>query len=784
MPKNSGDIFSVEIPDLLLDHLKALREGSGLSIEIIKERGYRSVLGKKTLVEAGFSKAQCRIPGLLLPIHTPDGAVPLPAYRPDSPREVRDKKVKYELPRGTSSRLDVPPRCLTAVKDPSIDLWITEGQKKADSLADHGLCAADLLGVWNFKGRNEFGGITLLTDLDHIALNGRTVNIPYDSDLMTKSSVRQALDRFTAHLQRKGARVNAVYLPNGPNGEKVGVDDYLLHHSVKELEALVEAPRPAPKAAEPVIELLDEAPEMLSKPLCLVGNYAYAATWLWTKRTITESMNKKGEIIRHNPAKVTKGRELFIIRSDGQVFEPGHLDELGLEIKLPDIPQDNKLWSTQGVQVFRSGRRPDYADVFTRVASVFNRFIDFAHSFAKQPVMCELSACASLVTWLADAFVVLGYFYANGEHGSGKTQWGVCWASTSYLGMVILSSGSFAALRDLANDGAALLFDDAEILGDPKRADPDKRNLFLAGNRRGIEIPIKEPGPNGKGWITRWVNAYCPRGFTAISLPDPVLESRSIVLPLVRTNDPRRGNADPADVKRWPCDQRALQNDLWATGLALLLQASEIWADMEDEVEVIGREFEPWRAILAVARLFERHGVVGLEGRIRDAMRAYQEEKADLNVGDRTVQTIRAMLYDQIGDAALDILDISAVLVILPEGPAELKVHPKKLTETILEIGKREGFDTDWATPRAIGWQLKKLRLKKGRDSGTSDRTRFWKITVDNLIGLGRAYGLIKQSPPHQNNVQNGHNVQNVQAEQDEVPIPRQKADDKDQLRL
>ena len=95
-----------------------------------------------------------------------------------------------------------------------------------------------------------------------------------------------------------------------------------------------------------------------------------------------------------------------------------------------------------------------------------------------------------------------------------------------------------------------------------KHTDPEKRALLLAGNRRGAVVPIKVSKPDGRGWETKWINAFCPRGFTAISLPDPVLGSRSIRLPLVRTADPRKGNKDPADLKRWPCDQRQLQDDL------------------------------------------------------------------------------------------------------------------------------------------------------------------------------------------------------------------------------
>jgi hypothetical protein len=59
-------------------------------------------------------------------------------------------------------RLDCPPRCRALLGDPATLLWITEGQKKADALASAGATALALLGVWNLKGKNAFGGVTVL----------------------------------------------------------------------------------------------------------------------------------------------------------------------------------------------------------------------------------------------------------------------------------------------------------------------------------------------------------------------------------------------------------------------------------------------------------------------------------------------------------------------------------------------------------------------------------------------------------------------------------------------
>ena len=164
--------------------------------------------------------------------------------------------------------------------------------------------------------------------------------------------------------------------------------------------------------------------------------------------------------------------------------------------------------------------------------------------------MCELSAVLSLMTWFEDAFEVMPYPWPNGDKGSGMTKWGTTWALTAYLGEVVSAGSSFAAIRDHAALGGTLVVDDAEVLADPKRCDINVRNILLSGNRRGTYVTLKES--DGKTWRTRRVHAYAPRGFTAIRLPDDVLRSRSIVLPLVRSADRARQRRDPARTDRWP----------------------------------------------------------------------------------------------------------------------------------------------------------------------------------------------------------------------------------------
>jgi len=129
------------------------------------------------------------------------------------------------------------------------------------------------------------------------------------------------------------------------------------------------------------------------------------------------------------------------------------------------------MWSSRGVQAFVKGYRPNPVDIFNRIVDGIKHFIIFDRSLADQRTMVEFIACWVLSTWFLDAFDVVGFLWITGERGSGKTNLLTVIAAMSYLGYVILSTGSFASLRDLADYGATL------ALMTPKTIQPkDKRS--------------------------------------------------------------------------------------------------------------------------------------------------------------------------------------------------------------------------------------------------------------------------------------------------------------------
>lgn len=242
--------------DLLPHHYEMLSVGSGLSDAVIEQRRYQSITDPKKLAPLHFPSEEASAPGLLVPLYNVLGEQASYQYRPDTPRLAthhdQSRLVKYETPHGGKTFPDMHPSCVTLIQQRETPLWITEGAKKADALVTHGQCALCLTGVWNFGQREPGKTQTLHTDFAKIPLRSRQVYIVYDNDVMTKSSVNDALIRLYDFLVEHGAKVAVVRLPW--HGEKMGVDDYFVRGGTMEaLSALATEGRPQTAGLKGVI---------------------------------------------------------------------------------------------------------------------------------------------------------------------------------------------------------------------------------------------------------------------------------------------------------------------------------------------------------------------------------------------------------------------------------------------------------------------------------------------------------------------------------------------------
>ncbi|MEO7862327.1 MAG: AAA family ATPase [Nitrospirales bacterium] len=156
--------------------------------------------------------------------------------------------MRYWQPPNTSPHLYVPPLLgwASVARNPTTELTICEGEKKAAAACQHGLIAASIGGVWCWRTTLDNGEKFTLPQLDEFQWPTRSVLICPDSDAWREDKGFQILSGMFAlakELQQRGASVQFVKLPDLP-GSKTGLDDWLLvpshdvEHSWPKLERI------------------------------------------------------------------------------------------------------------------------------------------------------------------------------------------------------------------------------------------------------------------------------------------------------------------------------------------------------------------------------------------------------------------------------------------------------------------------------------------------------------------------------------------------------------------
>lgn len=240
-------------PNLLAHHLVDL-QSSGLTNETIRAAGIYSEANPAHLAQIlGWRNPVRKIaPALVFPYSGPQGYSGYSRIKPDNPRVREGSPVKYESPKGRPNEIYFPPGVCDRLNDTAVPLHITEGEKKALALVQHGYTTLGLVGVFGWKEPRQE---SLRPALELIPVQGRDVFIVFDSDVRHKPGVRDAETRLAVHMKQRGAHVKVVRIPDGPQGEdndptKLGVDDYLVAHGGDAFRRLLaEAVDPAEPSA-------------------------------------------------------------------------------------------------------------------------------------------------------------------------------------------------------------------------------------------------------------------------------------------------------------------------------------------------------------------------------------------------------------------------------------------------------------------------------------------------------------------------------------------------------
>lgn len=235
------DSFQTGVHNSLLPfHVEHLR-ASGISEETARAAGvYSEVRFDRIqhLINCSESVAKKLGACIVFPYHDLAGRYVYSRIRPDRPRKHGSHVIKYETPKGESTRVYFPPGVADKLNG-NYEILFTEGEKKALAATQAGFPTIGLSGVWGWKSKNE---AAIATDLRGVNWKGRQVIIAFDSDVETNADVQKAESWLCHYLKLMEADVGVIRFPSNADGSKVGLDDFIVTRGAVALRSLCDAP--------------------------------------------------------------------------------------------------------------------------------------------------------------------------------------------------------------------------------------------------------------------------------------------------------------------------------------------------------------------------------------------------------------------------------------------------------------------------------------------------------------------------------------------------------------
>lgn len=233
----TGTATNGRVPTLFTAHLKEFA-ASGISTDTAVAAGIRSLSDRREIAAMLNRKSWSQRMGSAwaVPYIDASGAIVHWRVKPEFPPQSNGKAAKYLSPSGSRVRVYFPPGSHQRIEGGATEIILTEGEKKTLAGTQAGFCVLGLSGVDCWHARKS---TTLLPDLE-FSWGGRAAYIAFDSDAADNAHIREQELLLAAQLKLRGAAGKIVRLPAGPNGEKVGLDDFLVAHGPGALRRLMD----------------------------------------------------------------------------------------------------------------------------------------------------------------------------------------------------------------------------------------------------------------------------------------------------------------------------------------------------------------------------------------------------------------------------------------------------------------------------------------------------------------------------------------------------------------
>ncbi len=453
---------------------------------------------------------------LVFPYPSDDGFCRVKVFPPFVDKD--GHRVRYLQRPGSGAHLYVPPLAAGMLKDPFTSLGWTEGEKKAAKACQEGIPCVGVGGLWGWLKDGK-----PISKLDEIAHAERGEIIHPDSDVWARPDLLRAVYAFGKELELRGAKVKVTIIPPGPNGEKRGLDDFLVQEGVDALSTLKQIP------------LKHDA-------------FSQANGWWkeWRQRKDPGSrpdpdpmrlLDRIEQVRRVHPAQdLIDGIFLFGIPVDDDVLfitserKPVLADGLPQGIRLDNRTFDLCRFSKKGILRFLGGTTIAGHELLRRLQGFFARFIAFR----------DLRLPLLLATWTMGTYTYRIYrafpylILRSPTKRCGKSRLLDLLSLLAFNASPRTTNPTEAQLfRGPSKNGGTLLLDEVEQLREDKDTFKGLLQILNSGFEKGGVVTRLQKTKDGAFEEVSFPT-YAPRALAGISRLEETLEDRGILIFMAR----------------------------------------------------------------------------------------------------------------------------------------------------------------------------------------------------------------------------------------------------------
>jgi hypothetical protein len=377
----------------------------------------------------------------------------------------------------------------------------------------------------------------------------------------------------------------------------------------------------------------------------------------------------------------------------------------------PNIPSANMIsgWSATGRKKWLNGYTPQEENLFKNLTDTFNYYLEFP----REEAMGHLATLSlwAILTYSYTAWSAVPYISIGGPLGSGKSR--VFDVLSKIVCKPLASSNMTAAclFRTLDAQGGTLLLDEAERLRERSGEAAEMRSILLGGYKAGGKAHRLEKV--GDSFKSVAFNVYGPKAIAGIKNVPAALASRCIRISMFRA-----GKKSPKPIRRIDENPQRwidLSDDLHSFALAKGQQFIKASQEIIQCDGLYGRDMEVWQPILALAKMVQDSGAIGLLDLVRE-----HAKKSVALISDDTIPESDEIL-----------------LCLLKE---LLDENPSGITASRLLEKAKEQDPTMFNvfSPRGVGEVLKRYGIKSHRRGGK----RLYQPTEKQLLAIQESYGI------------------------------------------